>query len=403
MPDSILAEIVSVAPPIRGSGQALLAHLRARQPAMVDFLRRLALIETPSLCPETHGPAFDLLAAGLAREGFRVRRLRGKRSGGQLLAAPERRQRGRPAQLLLGHVDTVWPVGTLARMPVALRDGRLSGPGVYDMKGGLTQIVFALAALRELGLEPPLTPVVCVTSDEEVFSFDSRRLIPRLARRMERVFVLEPSLGPEGRLKTRRKGYGRYVVTVHGKAAHAGLDPDKGASAILEMAHVIQALHGLGDPARGIAVNVGTVHGGERANVIAPEARAEVGVRILAAADREEIESKIAALSPVVPGTRIEVAGAVDHPPLERTERNQALFALATAAAAELGIQLAEGTAGGGSDGNVTSLYTATLDGLGAVGDGAHADHEFVYVDRLPERTALLAMLLLAPPARRGA
>jgi glutamate carboxypeptidase len=191
----------------------LLAHLRARQPAMVDFLRRLALIETPSLCPETHGPAIDLLAAGLAREGFRVRRLRGKRSGGQLLAAPERRHRGRPAQLLLGHVDTVWPVGTLARMPVALRDGRLSGPGVYDMKGGLTQIVFALAALRELGLEPPLTPVVCVTSDEEVFSFDSRRLIPRLARRMERVFVLEPSLGPEGRLKTRRKGYGRYVVT----------------------------------------------------------------------------------------------------------------------------------------------------------------------------------------------
>jgi glutamate carboxypeptidase len=137
--------------------------------------------------------------------------------------------------------------------------------------------------------------------------------------------------------------------------------------------------------------------------VIAPEARAEVGVRILAAADREEIESKIAALSPVVPGTRIEVAGAVDHPPLERTERNQALFALATAAAAELGIQLAEGTAGGGSDGNVTSLYTATLDGLGAVGDGAHADHEFVYVDRLPERAALLAMLLLAPQGRRGA
>jgi len=307
--------------------------------------------------------------------------------------------RGRRAQLLLGHVDTVWPLGTIARLPVTLRDGRLTGPGVYDMKGGLTQIVFALAALRELGLEAPATPVVFVSSDEEVFSTDSRRAISRLARRVERVFVMEPSLGPEGRLKTRRKGFGRFVVSVHGKAAHSGLDPEKGASAILEMAHAILYLHSLSDPARGIAINVGTVHGGERANVIAPEATAEVGVRLLAAADRGEIESKIAALRPVVPGTRIEIAGKVDHPPLERTPRNQALFALARAAAGDLGIELEEGMAGGGSDGNTTSLFTATLDGLGAVGDGAHADHEFVEVDRLPERAALLAMLMLAPLA----
>ena len=385
------------------TAQALLSHLRARQGEMVDFLRRLALIETPSLCPESQGPAFDLLASGLAAAGYRVRRLRGKRSGGQLFAAPLRRARGRPAQLLLGHVDTVWPQGTLARMPVTLQDGRLTGPGVYDMKGGLTQIVFALAALQELGLEPPATPAVFVSSDEEVFSSDSLRSISRLARRVERVFVLEPSLGPEGRLKTQRKGFGRYQVRVHGKAAHSGLEPEKGASAILEMAHVILYLHSLSDPVRGIAVNVGTVHGGERVNVIAPEATAEVGVRLLAAADREEVESKIAALRPVVPGTRIEIAGSVDHPPLERTPRNQALFALAMAAAGELGIEIAEGMAGGGSDGNTTSLFTATLDGLGAVGDGAHADHEFVEVGRLPERAALLAMLMLAPLAAGGA
>ncbi len=386
------------------AAQALLDHLRARQPAMIDFLRRLAEIETPSLDPEAQGPAFDLLAAGLADAGYRCRRVPGRRSGGQLLAVPARRERGRGrrAQLLLGHIDTVWPLGTLARMPVVLRDGRLSGPGVYDMKAGLTQAVFALAALRDLDLEPAAEPAVFVTSDEEVFSADSGRQIPRLARRMARVFVLEPSLGPEGRLKTRRKGYGRFTVTVHGKAAHSGLEPEKGASAILEMAHVIQELEKINDPARGITVNVGTVRGGERANVIPAMATAEVGVRLLAAADREEIERRVRAVRPVVPGTRLTIEGGIDHPPLERTARNQALFALAREGAAALGLEIEEGTAGGGSDGNTTSLFTATLDGLGAVGDGAHADHELVHVDRMPERAALLALLLLAPVAPPG-
>jgi glutamate carboxypeptidase len=376
---------------------ALLAWLRARQAEMVDLLRRLAEIETPSLEPAAPAPAFELLAAALARAGYRARRFAGKHSGGQLYAVPERRVRGRPAQLLLGHVDTVWPLGTLERMPVTLRQGRLHGPGVYDMKGGLVQALFALAALRELELEPPATPALFVTSDEEVWSYDSRQSIRHLARRVARVFVLEPSLGPEGRLKTRRKGYGRFSVTVHGKAAHAGLDPDKGASAILEMAHVIQSLHAISDPARGITINVGTVHGGERANVIPALATAEVGVRLLEASDREELERRVKALEPVVPGTRLEIAGQIGNPPLERTPRNQALFEQARRSAAALGIALEEGTAGGGSDGNTTSLFTATLDGLGAVGDGAHADHEYVEVDRMPERAALLALLLLAP------
>jgi len=379
------------------AAQSLLSLLRRRQDAMVDFLRQLALIETPSLCPEAQAPAFDLLDAALTTAGYRVRRRRGRSSGGQLYAAPQRRPRPRRAQLLLGHLDTVWPAGTLAHMPVALRDGRLSGPGVYDMKAGLTQAVFALAALRDLGLEPPAAPVVFVSSDEEVWSVDALGPIARLARRVDRVFVLEPSFGPDGRLKTRRKGVGRFTVTVRGKAAHSGLEPEKGASAIQELAHVIQRLHGLADSARGISINVGVVRGGERANIVAAEATAEAEVRLLTAADREEIEGRIRSLRPQVAGTSLEIDCRWVHPPLERTARNHLLFELARRAAGELGIALDEATTGGGSDGNTTSLFAATLDGLGAVGDGAHAAHEFVYVDRLPERAALLALLLLAP------
>jgi glutamate carboxypeptidase len=376
---------------------ALLAHLRARQEEMVDLLRRLALCESPTLVPASQGPVFDLLAEALGRAGYRVRRLPGRTSGGQLFALPSERRRGQAAQLLLGHADTVWEEGTLERMPVALADGRLTGPGVYDMKGGLVQGIFALSALRELGLDPPATPVFFVNSDEELGSEDSIRTLERLARRMQRVFVLEPSLGPEGTLKTARKGVRRFTVTVHGRAAHAGLAPEEGASAIVELAHVILKLQALHDPARGITVNVGLIQGGVRGNVVAPEAWADVDVRVLTQADGRAIERSFLALAPVTPGTRIEVEPAVDRPPLERTPRNQVLFTKAEGAARELGIELSEGVAGGGSDGNTTSLYAATLDGLGAVGGGAHAVHEFVFVDRLPERAALLALLLLAP------
>jgi glutamate carboxypeptidase len=375
----------------------LLAHLRARQGEMVDLLSRLARLESPTLVPASQGPVFDLLAEALGQVGYRVRRLPGRTSGGQLLALPAGRRRGRGAQLLIGHADTVWEEGTVAQMPVALADGRRAGPGVYDMKGGLVQGIFALGALRELGLDPPATPVFFINSDEELGSEDSLRAIERLARRMRRVFVLEPSLGPEGRLKTARKGMGRFAVTVHGRASHAGLAPEEGASAIVEMAHVILRLQALNDLARGTTVNVGRVEGGVQRNIIAPEARAEVDVRVLTGANGEAVKQAFLGLQPVTPGTRIEVAGTVDRPPLERTPRNQALFRRAVEVARELGIDLAEATAGGGSDGNLTSLHTATLDGLGAVGGGAHAVHEFVVVDRLPERAALLALLLLAP------
>ncbi len=380
---------------------ALFDHLRARQGEMVELLARLARAESPSTVPAAQGPVFDLLEEALAPAGYRVRRLPGKTSGGQLFAAPAhpRRERRGRAQLLLGHCDTVWPLGTLQTMPVTLADGRLSGPGVYDMKAGLVQGVFALRALAELGLAPPLVPVLFVTSDEEVGSTEAERRIRFLARRMARVLVLEPSLEPGGRLKTERKGIASYTVTVHGKAAHAGLDPEKGASAILEMAHQVLRLDTLADPERGVTVSVGTVQGGTRRNVIPAEARAVVDVRGVRLADVEAVERAIRALEPVTPGTRIEVEGGLERAPLERTPRNRALWEQAREVGRRLGLELLEGSAGGGSDGNLTSPLAPTLDGLGPVGDGAHAAHEFVWVDRMPERAALLAALLMEPEA----
>jgi glutamate carboxypeptidase len=268
------------------------------------------------------------------------------------------------------------------------------------MKAGLVQGIYAVRALRELGLEPPLAPVFFVNSDEEIGSVESAPRILRLARRVRRVFVLEPSLGPEGRLKTARKGVVRSRVTVHGRAAHAGLEPEKGASAVLELAHVIRHLYALADPERGMTVNVGLIGGGQASNVVAPEAWAEVDLRVLRRADAEEFDRVLRGLiSEVteVPGTRIEITGGVNRQPLERNPRNRALWQAAERCAGELGIELGEGTAGGGSDGNLTTEHAATLDGLGAVGDGAHAVHEHVVAARMPERAALLARLMLEP------
>ncbi|HSF41836.1 MAG TPA: M20 family metallopeptidase [Thermoanaerobaculia bacterium] len=375
----------------------LLAHLRERRDEMGGLLRDLALLESPSLVPGSQEPVFSLLAAELTRSGYRVRRLPGKTSGGQIWAVPRERRRGRPAQLLLGHCDTVWPLGTLESMPVEIRDGRLSGPGVFDMKGGLVQGIFALRALAELGLEPPLTPVFFINSDEEVGSHDSTARILTLARRVRRVFVLEPALGAEGRLKTRRKGSLRFSIRIHGRAAHSGLDPEKGASAILELAHVIHTLYALADPARGITVNVGIVSGGQRVNVVAPEACAEVDVRVLAGDDALRIERTVLAFEAQTPGTSLEIEGGIDRPPLEATPGNRILWEAARRRAADLGVELLEGTSGGASDGSFTSQIVPTLDGLGCVGDGAHALHEHVELDRVPERAALLALLLLEP------
>jgi glutamate carboxypeptidase len=364
---------------------------------MTSLLRDLARLESPSHDAASQGPVFERLAAELEAAGFRTRRLSGRRSGGQLWAVRRRRRRRVPSQLLLGHCDTVWPTGTVERMPVEVRDGRLAGPGVYDMKGGLVQGIFALRALQDLGLEPEVEPVFFINSDEELGSLESLPRIERLARQVRRVFVLEPSLEPGGKLKTRRKGSLRFTLQVFGRAAHSGLDPEKGASAIQELASVIQTLYALAEPDRGITINVGVVAGGLRPNVVAPEARAELDIRVMGWEDALRLERTVQDLTASTPGTRLEIVGGIDRPPLEATPGNRVLWEAARRRAEELGIDLAEGTAGGASDGSLTSRITPTLDGLGAVGDGAHALHEHVVLRHSPERAALLALLLLEP------
>ena len=379
----------------------LLNFLRDRREALVGFLERLALAESPSANRAAQRPAFGLLAGALDELYFESRLVPGRASGGQLYARPRERCRPQPIQLLLGHIDTVWPEGTLATMPVQREGDRLRGPGVYDMKGGLTQIVFALRALRELGLEAPVTPVVFVNSDEEIGSRESTRQIRRLARVANRAYVLEPSLGPDGQLKTARKGIGRFTLTVKGKAAHAGLNPEAGASAILELSHQIQRLFALNDPVAGVTVNVGMIDGGINPNVVAPESRAVIDVRVPTHEAAQRVTEAIHGLTPVTPGVSLKIEGALGRPPMERTPEGQQLWGVAQNLGQELGLNLEQASAGGGSDGNTTSQYTATLDGLGPVGDGAHAHHEFVVVDKLIERTALLALLLLEPPLAR--
>lgn len=377
-------------------------HVHGRRDEFVDFLSSLCRVESPTDHPDTQSDVHALLAPAFEEVGFEVRIVPGRVSGDHLLAFPTRRPKAAPMQLLVGHSDTVWPLGTLERMPVRVEEGRLHGPGTLDMKGGLTQIVFALRALRELGHEPEVTPVVLVNSDEEVGSPDSKRHVRRLARRASRALILEPSLGPRGLIKTARKGVGRFEITLKGRAAHAGLEPAAGASAIIELSHVIQKLNRLNDPERGTTVNVGRIDGGTRPNVIAAEARASVDVRVTTVADGEALERKVRAIEPETPGVTIQIDGGIRVAPLERTPRNLRLWQTAKDVGARMGLDLDDAMAGGGSDGNTTSLYTATLDGLGCVGDGAHADHEHIVIDPSLDRCALLARLLLAPAAGSG-
>ena len=378
----------------------LLDWLEAHRREMVELLERLALAESPTLQPTTQAGPFRILAAELEQDGFRVRRVKGDGVGDHLYARP-RRQRDAPHQLLIGHMDTVWPVGTLADMPLYERDGILYGPGVADMKGGLVQIVFALRALRALCLEPTVTPVVLVNSDEEIGSLDSTRFLRLLARGAARALVLESGEGADGKLKIARKGLGRFTLTVRGRSSHAGADFEQGISAILELSHQVQRLFALNDPARGITVNVGTVDGGLRPNVVAPQASAIVDVRVPTAAAGAKVEEAIRHLTPVLDGATIEIEGGWKRPPMEALPRNRTLLAAAMRLGRDVGLELEDaGLVGGGSDANTASLFTGTLDGLGPVGEGSHARDERVDTLLMPKRTALLALLLLLPDPR---
>ena len=330
--------------------------------------------------------------------GYVSRHLPGVKSGGTLYARPVERKKHQPTQLLIGHADTVWPLGTKTSMEVLEEDGKLKGPGVYDMKAGLTQIYFALKTLDALDLEASVLPLVLINTDEEIGSFESTRHIKRLSRIANRAYVLEPPLGREGKLKTGRKGIGRFKISVEGVAAHAGLDPEKGTNAIVALSHLVQKLYAMNDPKKGITVNVGTIEGGISPNVVAPMSRAVIDVRVLNDEDGRFITEQILKLKADSDQVKLTVEGGIGRPPMEKTDRNQHLWKAAREEGRRLGLELKQATAGGGSDANTTSLYTATLDGLGTPGDGAHASHEYILKNKLIERTALLSLLLLAAP-----
>jgi glutamate carboxypeptidase len=362
---------------------------------MVEQLRELVVRESP-----THDKAACDALCGYLAEQFRALGGRAKvhrqAKAGNHLQIDFRGPRGRKPILLLGHFDTVYDLGTLQTMPWCEKDGRLSGPGVFDMKGGIAQIMFALRALREVKGRLPRPVKVWLVSDEETGSDTSRTLTEKLAAKCAAVLVCEPS-GPGGALKTARKGVGGFLIKVTGKAAHSGLDFEKGHSAIIELAHQVHAVSGMTDLKHGITLNVGIIRGGTRTNVIAGEAIAEVDLRIAYKSDGARMERKVKSLKAVNRNCQLVIEGGVNRPPLERTGQVAALFQTAQKIASGLGFPLQEVAVGGGSDGNFTAgIGIPTLDGLGAVGDGAHASHEFVVGSELPRRAALLAALIEA-------
>jgi glutamate carboxypeptidase len=299
--------------------------------------------------------------------------------------------------LLLGHMDTVWPIGEAERRPFTILDGRAFGPGVYDMKAGLLQAMFALKALKESGRFPEdKTVALFINSDEEISSMTSRAFIEEEARRSSAVFVLEPPMEPQGALKTARKGSGRYKLEVEGVSAHAGVDPSKGVSAIYELSCHIQALHALNNFETGTSVNVGIVRGGIASNVVAGSAEAEIDVRVAKQEEAERVHEFIMSLTPKLPDAKLTITGGMLRPPMERTEENGRLYLLAQQIAdQELDLALTEAATGGVSDGNFTaSLGIPTLDGLGSRGDYAHSPKEYIVLGEIPKRTMLLARLI---------
>jgi glutamate carboxypeptidase len=376
---------------------AVLEYIMGQEHELISLTQELVEAESPSAHPETHDEVRRVLRLALAEVGFESRETGWTDRPRHVFAKPADRSTGQASQLVVGHYDTVWPVGTLEERPFRIDGNVVHGPGSFDMKGGLAQLVIALRAIRDLNLDTPLCPIIFVNADEEIGSRTSTRYIRWLAQHAARALVLEPALGDRGDIKTARKGIGRFTITVHGRAAHAGLDPEGGASAILELSHVIQSLFALNDVDRGITVNVGTIDGGIQPNVIAPHSKAVVDVRVPTVVAGNEIEYIIHSLKPTNPDVRLHIEGSIGRPSMEPTPRNQKLWEMARHAGKALGMELHQARAGGGSDGNTTSQFTATLDGLGPVGDGAHAVHEHLLIDKTLERTALLTMLLVSP------
>ena len=376
----------------------LLRYARQKEGEIVALIREFVECESPSDNPASINRFTDLMAERV-KDMARVRTYSGGNTWGKHIrcefALPGARKQGQI--LALGHSDTVWPLGTLAALPFRQSKGRLWGPGVFDMKGGLAFFIFAMRALWELEVPVARKVILQVNSDEEIGSPSSRALTEDAARKSAAVLVLEPGTGLDGKLKTARKGVGDYKITVRGRSAHAGVDFSNGASAILEMSRQIEKIAGFTRLDRGITVSPGVIQGGTRSNVIPAECRAEIDVRIPRTSAGAYLDRRFASLKPFDKRCTIEVTGGLNRPPMERSAGTRALFRKAKTLAAELGVSLEESFTGGGSDGNFTAaLGVPTLDGLGAVGEGAHAPNESILIDRIADRTALLAKLVAA-------
>src|SRR6266478_847385 len=373
---------------------ALLRLLKPRLLQMLSVLRTFVLAESPSLEKSAADRCCAIIAAEWRKQGARVQRLAQKHRGDHLRITWPPQSRPAGQLLVLGHYDTVYATGALAKMPFRLSAGKAYGPGTFDMKAGIVQALFALQALRQAQTPLRKRIVFLWTSDEEIGSESSRKLIEAEARGSDAVFVLEPSFGPRGLLKTARKGVGEAEIIVHGRASHAGLAPQEGLNAVHELARQIARLEGWNDLRRGIVVNADIIEGGTRVNVIAERARAVVDLRALRLADMRRLECRLHTLRPLTRGARLEIRGGFNRAPMER-KVSAALFSRAKSLAAQMGLSIGECVAGGGSDGNLTAaLGVPTLDGLGAVGDGAHSAHEYALTRTMPERAALLAAML---------
>jgi glutamate carboxypeptidase len=376
--------------------RGILGELKEREREMVRLLARFVECESPSHDKAAVDAMGKIVATEWRRRQAEVRIIQQSNRGNHVRAEVWL-GKVRPAGkiLVLGHLDTVYPLETLARMPFRVSGGRAWGPGTFDMKGGLMLALFAIDALKRAGAEPGKRLVFLWTSDEEIGSGTSRLIIEREARSCDAVLVLEPAFGSDGRLKTSRKGVGHAEVIVTGRAAHAGINPQEGVNAVHELALQIQRLIKMNDPKTGITLQATVVAGGTVSNVVPSSARAEVDIRLVRQSDAREIEKALRRLRPIVKGARLEVRGGVNRPPLERSAEVASLFRHAQSLMSQLGIKLGEASTGGGSDGNFTgAIGVPTLDGLGAVGGGAHTPQEHVVIRKLPERAALIAGLL---------
>src|SRR5438477_4175781 len=376
--------------------QSLVQFLTPQLPNMLRTLESFVCCESPSTEKSAADRCARVIADEWRKRAVQIRLVEQKHRGPHLrISYPQSKAKIRSQLLVLGHYDTVYASGTLAKMPFRIRGSKAFGPGIFDMKAGIVQALFALDAIQNSGVQIAKNIVFLWTSDEEIGSESSRRLLEAEARRSDAVFVLEPSLGPKGLLKTARKGVGEAEIVIHGRASHAGLAPEKGVNAIHELALQVARINEWNELERGISVNAGLVTGGTRPNVIPDRAKAVFDLRALRLTDMHRIDKQLRRLRPILPGAKLEVCGGFNRPPLER-RCSAELFERAKLLGKKMGLTIDEGTAGGGSDGNFTAaLGIPTLDGLGAVGDGAHSSDEYIFTRTMPERAALLAALLM--------